>query len=160
MLHGVPTMRRQALLALAATAMLGACGQRHLPPIGAAPAERAPEQTAAEAAGPPLFVGRWAASATACDSRVWELTATRLTSPSALSCQLLKAERSSAGYSVNGMCTVGKASQPMRLIFTLTGSGRSLTMTGGPFTEPVALARCSQDLEAASSTPSSAAAPA
>ena len=154
-------MRRPAL-ALAATAMLAACGQRSLPPIGAAPAERTPPRSAAELAGPPQFVGRWAASTTACSGRGWTLTASSLTSPTALTCELFKAERTSAGYVVNSSCKVGKASQPMRLVFTLTGSGatRSLTMTGGPFTEPMALAQCSEAVQSASSTPASAAAPA
>lgn len=161
MLHGVFTMRRPAL-ALAVMALLAACGQRSLPPIGASPAERAPAQTAAEAAGPPLFVGRWAASTTACVARGWELTSTSLVSPSALTCRLFKAEPTSAGYTVYSTCMVGKASEPMRLVVTLSGSGktRSLTLTGGPFVEPVALSHCPRPLEAASSTPASAAAPA
>ena len=139
-----------------------ACSRQSEPPIGAAPAERAPPRTAAELAGPPQFVGRWAASETACSTRSWSLTASNLTSPSALTCELFKAERTSAGYVVNSTCKVGKASQPMRLVFTLTGSGpnRSLTLTGGPFTEPLALSRCPGNLESASSTPASAAAPA
>jgi len=161
MLHSVVTMRRPAL-ALAATVLLAACGQRSLPPIGAAPAERAPARTAAQIAGPPLFVGRWAASTAACASKVWDLTPSRLDSPGALTCQFFKTEPTSAGYTVYSTCMVGKASQPMRLVFTLTGVGknRSLTLTGGPFTEPVGLSRCSSAMESASSTPASAAAPA
>ena len=162
MLNGVPTMRRPVLFALAAMTLLGACEQEHLPPIGASPAERAPALSAAAVAGPPGFVGLWAASTTACAAREWALTPTTLTSPSALTCQLFKAERTSAGYTVYSTCTVGKASQPVQLVFTLTGSGatRSLTMTGGPFTEPVALSRCPQAAQSASSTLPSAAAPA
>ena len=80
-------------------------------------------------------------------------------SPSALTCELFKAQPTSAGYTVYSTCLVGKASQPMRLVFTLTGSGetRSLTLTGGPFTEPLALSRCPGAIESASA---SAAAPA
>ena len=156
-------MRRWTLLvALAAAGALGACSEHHEPPLRAAPAGRAPAKTAAQIAGPPLFVGRWAASTAACASRGWELTPARLTSPSALTCEFFKTEPTSAGYTVYSTCMVGKASQPMRLVFTLTGSGgsRSLTMTGGPFTEPVALSKCSGAVESASSTPASAAAPA
>lgn len=162
MLMGVPAKRRRIPLALLGAAALGACNQHHLPPIGAAPAERAPAPTLAEAAGPPLFVGRWAASTAACASRAWDLTPTSLKSPSALTCEFFKDERTSAGYTVYSTCKVGKASQPVRLVLTLTGSGatRSLTLTGGPFTEPVALSRCAPGIESASSTPESAAAPA
>ena len=157
----VPPKRRPALTACAVAMLLCACS-RPEPPIGAAPAERAPAPTAAMAAGPPLFVGRWAASKSACATRGWELTARSLKSPSALTCELFKAERTSAGYTVYSTCLVGKASEPMRLVFTLTGSGetRSLTMTGGPFTEPLALSRCSGAIESASSSSESTAAPA
>ena len=148
------------LLALLAAAGLGACSRHPEPPIGAAPAERAPARTAAEIAGPPLYVGRWAVSTAACSERGWELTPNRLTSPSALSCQFFKTEPTSAGYTVYSTCMVGKASQPMRLVFTLTSKNRALTMTGGPFSEPVALSRCPGALESASSTPASATAPA
>lgn len=161
MLNGVPMMRRPTLVVLATMALLGGC-ERSLPPIGAAPAERAPALSAAALAGPPGFVGRWAASKAACAARGWELTAVSLNSPSALTCQFFKSERTSAGYTVYSTCTVGKASQPVRLVFTLTGSdgARSLTLTGGPFTEPVSLALCSKATQSASSTPPSAAAPA
>ena len=84
-------------------------------------------------------------------------------SPSALSCELTKAKPTSAGYTVYGVCMVGKAAQPTRLIFTLTGSStsRSLTLSGGPFLEPMALARCPDGLQsAANAPPPSSAAPA
>jgi hypothetical protein len=155
MLNGVPAMRRPMLLAVLAIAWLGACSQHHEPPIGAAPAERAPPLTASAASGPPLFVGRWAASKSACAARGWQLTAGSLISPSALSCQFSKAEPTSAGYTVYSICAVGKASQPTRLIFTFSGSAanRALTLSGGPFTEPVALSRCPAGVESADSTP-------
>ena len=161
MLNGVPMMRRPTLVVLATMALLGAC-ERPLPPIGAAPAERAPALSPAAQAGPPGFVGRWAASKAACAARGWELTSVSLTSPTALTCELLDAQRTSAGYTVYSTCAVGKASQPVRLVFTLTGAGaaRSLTLTGGPFTEPVSLARCSEAVASTSNTPPSAAAPA
>ncbi len=161
MLTPVPPMRRLVLLALAA-AGLCAC-QREEPPLGAAPAERMPAVSAATAAGPPAFVGRWAVSRGACGERSWTLTAASLASPSALSCQFFKSVRTSAGYTVYSTCAIGKATQPMRLVFTLTGAGaeRALTLSGGPFTEPVALTRCPVDQQAAQSAPpASSAAPA
>ena len=115
------------------------------------------------AGGPPLFVGRWAASQAACATRGWELTPTSLKSPSALSCELTKAQPTSAGYTVYAVCTVGKAAQPTRLVFTLSGpsTNRGLTLTGGPFLEPMALARCpSGVLSASAAPPSSSSAPA
>jgi hypothetical protein len=154
MLDSVVPMRRLALV-LAATVMLAACGQRSLPPIGAAPAESAPPITAAATSGLPLFVGRWAVNKAACTGRGWSLTANSLTSPSALSCQFSKADPTSAGYTVYAVCAAGKASQPTRLTFTFSGpaSNRGLTLTDGPFTEPVALSRCPADIQAASSAP-------
>ncbi len=160
---GVPAMRRPALLALAAATTLCACSRQPEPPIGAAPAERAPSLAAAAAIGPPLFVGRWAASRGACAARGWDLTPTSLTSPNALTCELTKAQPTSAGYTVYAVCKIGKAAQPTRLIFTLSGpsTNRSLTLTGGPFLEPMALARCPSGIQSASTaSPASSAAPA
>jgi hypothetical protein len=161
---GAPSKQRLGQLALAAAALLCACSQKPEPPIGSAPAERAPPMTTGAAAtGAPLFVGRWAASQDACATRGWDLTATSLRSPSALSCELTKARPTPAGYTVYGVCMVGKAAQPTRLIFTLTGpaANRSLTLTGGPFLEPMALAKCPDGLQSASNpAPPSSSAPA
>ncbi len=162
MLKGVPAMRRRLLLAALATAALGACGRQE-PPFGAAPAERAPPMTAAASTGQPLFVGRWAATRTACADRSWEITAASLKSPSALSCEISKAQPTGAGYTVYATCMVGKAMQPTRLVFTFSGpsSNRALTLTGGPFTEPLALSRCPAGLQSAEGAPpESSAAPA
>ena len=115
----------------------------------------------AAAAGPPLFVGHWAVSRKACAERGWDLTPTSLQSPSALSCTFSKAEPTSAGYTVYAVCTVGKASQPTRLILTFSGHGQALTLTDGPFTEPVALTRCAAGAQTADgSTAQSSNAPA
>lgn len=155
-------MRRRLLIAGLAAAGLCACG-RHEPPLGAAPAERSPPMTSTSPAGQPLFVGRWAASRAACADRGWEITAAALKSPSALSCEIAKAEPTSAGYTVYATCIVGKATQPSRLVFTFSGpsTNRALTLTGGPFTEPMALARCPAGLQSAESAPpQSSAAPA
>ena len=143
--------------------LLCACSRQAEPPIGASPAERSPSLAAAAAVGPPLFVGRWAASRSACSTHGWELTATSLTSPNALNCELTKARPTSAGYTVYAVCKVGKAAQPTRLVFTLTGpsTDRSLTLTGGPFLEPMALAHCPGGLQSASTAaPASTNAPA
>lgn len=147
-------MRRRLLIAGLAAAGLCACGRQE-PPFGAAPAERNPPMTAVTPAGKPLFVGRWASSRAACADNGWEITAASLKSPSALSCEIAKAEPTGAGYTVYATCTVGKAMQPSRLVFTFSGpsANRSLTLTGGPFTEPMALARCPAGLQSAESAP-------
>jgi hypothetical protein len=152
---GAPSIRRATLIVLGAMALLAACSRSDDPPIGSAPAERAPTLTAIAPAGAPLFVGRWAASRSACSTKGWDLTTTSLRSPSALSCELTKARPTPAGYTVYGVCTVGKATEPTRLIFTLTGpaAARSLTLTGGPFLEPMALAKCPDGLQSAANAP-------
>ena len=45
---------------------------------------------------------------------------------------------------MDSVCTVGKAREPGHLDFTLTGkgAGRSLTVSGGPFNEPMGLVAC------------------
>ena len=133
-------MRRTA--ALAGVLMLAACGQERLPPIGASAQERSAPPIPISSTNPPTFVGRWATVESVCDSRAWVLQADRLQSPSAFGCNLVQVDPTSAGYSVSGMCSVGKAIQPVHLNFTLTDSARSLTLDGSPFAEPVGLVRC------------------
>ena len=133
--------RRLILAALLLTT--AACQRTPEPPLGAGIAERASPHPAS-AAGTPTFVGRWAVAKAACARQPWVLTTGELRSPSVLSCSFDKVDPTDAGYTVYSVCTVGKAKAPGRLVFTLTGRGaaRSLTVNGGPFTEPMALARC------------------
>jgi hypothetical protein len=130
---------RRSILALVALTAAAACHRRPLPPLGAAAAERAPPRPAG---GTPGFVGAWALEAADCNGRAWLLTTGGMQSPSVLSCSFDKINPTDAGYTVYSLCTVGKARAPGRLVFTLTGQGRSLTMNGGPFAEPLALVRC------------------
>ncbi|MEI9963914.1 MAG: hypothetical protein WDM92_03660 [Caulobacteraceae bacterium] len=138
-------------------AMLAACSGKPEPSLGASIAEMAPSPSlsAAAAGQPPAFVGVWAASTHACGSKTWTFTVDRLEAPGGLSCSFDRASPSSAGYEVDGICSVGKAVSPTRLDFTLSGAGgvRSLTISGGPFAEPVALARCDGLKEAAAVPP-------
>ena len=121
---------------------LAACGPKSTPPIGAAlEKERTPIPISST--NPPTFVGRWATVAGVCDTKAWVLAADRLQSPSAFGCNLVQVDPTSAGYSVSGMCSVGKAIQPVHLNFTMTDSARSLTLDGSPFAEPIGLVRCS-----------------
>jgi hypothetical protein len=64
--------------------------------------------------------------------------------PTALSCTFDKIIPSDAGYVVYGECEVGRAREPSTLMLTMTGraAARSMTVSGGPFNDPVALAQC------------------
>ena len=95
-------------------------------------------------AGPPTFVGRWATTPTGCGHADWVLTADQMQSPGALSCNFVKVEPTSAGFTAWSSCTSGRATGPTRLIFTLSGPDRDkdLTVEGGPLAGPVALERC------------------
>ncbi len=138
-------MRRTTLALLV---VLAACGKT--PPIGASAAEQAPPLSAAGAAGPPAFVGRWASSKAVCAQRPWILQAGELRSPGVLSCQFVRVDPTPAGYTVLSICTVGKVEEPTQLAFTLTGKGddRSLTLSGGPFAEPAPLTWCDDQVAA------------
>ena len=139
---GVFLLRRSPGLFLTAL-LLCACHDRDALLTASASAEARPTPTAT-GAGPPDFVGQWAPSPAACGQETWSFTAARMDSPSALSCAFDRVDSSDAGYTAIGVCTVGRAKAPGRLVFTMTGDGasRSLTMNGGPFPEPVALVRC------------------
>jgi hypothetical protein len=151
MTRPVVATRRLILTALLLTT--AACHRPAEPPLGAGVAERAPPHPAS-AAGPPAFVGRWAVARAACARQPWVLTSDQLRSPSVLSCSFDKVNPTDAGYTIYSVCTVGKAQAPGRLVFTLTGQGstRSLTVNGGPFTEPMALARCPETAAAQSAS--------
>ena len=123
-----------------------ACGPKEAP-LGAGPSgEAAPASGPARpvAASSLSFVGHWAATKTGCAREPWVFTAGGLSSPDVLSCTFGKINPTDAGYSVTAICAVGNAWAPGQLLFTMTGAGaaRSLTMSGGPFSEPVALERC------------------
>ena len=132
-------------MALAAVLTLGALAacERPEPPLGASLHGHGETTIPISSTNPPTFVGRWATVEAVCDSKAWVLQADRLQSPSAFGCNLVQVDPTSAGYSVSGMCSVGKAIQPVHLNFTITDSARSLTLDGSPFAEPVGLVRCS-----------------
>jgi hypothetical protein len=104
-----------------------------------------PPPPPAQADGRPAFVGRWAAARTACGHDAWSLDGKGLVSPSVLSCSFDRVDPTDAGYTAIGICTAGKAKAPGRLVLTLTQGSRALTLSGGPFAEPVALVRCTDD---------------
>ncbi len=143
MRNGVIPVRRLSALLLAAM-LLVACRDRYVLKTART---AAPIPRAEAVGGPPGYVGRWAPSASACTKDGWSFTTAGMESPGVLSCSFDKINPTDAGYTAVGVCTVGKAKAPGRLVMTLTGRGpsRSLTLNGGPFTEPVALARCPEE---------------
>ncbi len=155
MATGVFKMRRWAVLSLLLCATVTACG-RGDEPIKANPAYDSPVP-----AGPPVFIGRWAPGSAACDSGPWVIGSDGLRSPAGLACTFESIDPSSAGYIVGALCQVGKVMQPTRIVVTVTGRApsQSITMTGGPFAEPVALSRCPSPATAAPASPPVSAAP-
>ena len=143
-----------ALAGLGMAALTAGCGPSE-PPIGANPKA----YQSAVPTGPLAFVGRWGGGSSRCARDVWVIGSDGLRSPSALACSFESIEPTSAGYIVGGMCQVGKAVQPTRLVFTISGppGDQDLTVTGGPFNEPLALERCpNQDAAPASALPAPA----
>ena len=153
MVTGVFKMRRWLVLSLLLSATLTACGPSE-PPIGSNPKA----YDSAAPAGPPAFIGRWGLETHGCDRDIWLIGSDGLRSPGGLACGFESIDSTSAGYIVGAMCRIGKAVQPTRIVFTITGpvTAQSLTMTGGPFAEPVALSRCPSS---AAVTPASLAVP-
>jgi len=131
---------------------LCACHGSGVPMAKASPELDQPAPAAAAAAAKvPAYVGRWAVTPSACAARAWNVGADQLRSPGPFSCSFTEVTPTLAGYTVLGMCRVGKASAPGRLVFTMTQlpSGPSLTVSGGPFQEPIGLVRCGEPVQAA-----------
>ena len=130
-----------ALLIAAPLAALGACGksgstglfaERSIPLIA----------PAAEAGTPPTFVGNWAETTAQCDQPM-VIQARSLSSDSA-DCEFDKVDQSGAGYAVASTCKVRGKLQPVRLNMIMPESDHmsSLTVSGGPFKDALALQRC------------------
>ena len=140
--------------ALGAAFGLSACRRDALPMAKNVPAAAQTPVTHA-VNGQPGYVGRWAVSQADCAQRAWVFSPEKLQTPGPFTCDLSHVEPTTAGYSVNGTCTVGAASAPTLLNFTLTRfGGPSLTVSGGPFPEPVALGRCRSDVHTAEASTS------
>jgi hypothetical protein len=126
---------------LAAGGLLAACHRGGVPMAKASP--ELTRSVSHTVDGRPGYVGRWAVTAADCSRRAWVFSAAAMQTPGPFSCNLEHVQPTPAGYTVDGTCQVGAASAPGRLVFTLTRlGGLSLTVSGGPFPEPVALARC------------------
>lgn len=133
-------MIRNALLPIVLLAGLAACDKPQ--------SKLFAEQTVAVVATPasaeavPHFVGRWSTADGQCASP-WVIQARSLQGGD-ISCEFDKVDTSSAGYSVASTCKVEGKLQPVRLSIVLPDPNRStsLTVSGGPFQDAVALQRC------------------
>jgi hypothetical protein len=125
-------------LAFVMAAGLAACGRpqglyadRSIPVVApAASAETAPP-----------FVGRWT---TAGQCQTPMVIAARSLSDGAVTCDFDRVEASSAGYSIATVCHAAGHSTPGRLLVMLPDPVHvtSLTLSGGPFSDAVAVQRC------------------
>lgn len=130
-------MRHAALLPLALLLGLCACGKAETGlfadrsiPVLAPPAS---------AETPARYVGRWAAAPNQCgDAVVIEARSLR---DAGFTCEFDKVDQSSAGYTATSLCRMKSGPTPSRLTMVLPEPA-SLTISGGPFKDGVALQRC------------------
>jgi hypothetical protein len=136
-------VHRSILLCIIAISGLAACQRGE---SGLFASRSIPSALPAEAPGaPPRFVGRWATETAGCgEDEVWVIQAKGLQSAKAVPCEFDRVQPTSAGYVVATVCQSAGRSVPGRLTLTLSeyGHGRTMTVAGGPFKDPVALQRC------------------
>lgn len=104
----------------------------------------ADQSTVANAPAIPIqnYVGRWAVNADNCVSHPWTFAKASLAAGDGTVCDIAGAERSPAGFSLPGICRRPDGDLPGRLLLTFAGVD-SMTLTGGPYRQPVTLVRCS-----------------
>ena len=133
---------RSILLCILALAGLGACQRQD----GLFASRTFPSALPVEASGDtPRFVGRWATVTAGCgQDEVWVIKAKGLQSATDVPCTFDRVQTTSAGYVVATVCQAAGKPIPGRLTLTLSeyGAGRTMTVAGGPFSDPVALQRC------------------
>lgn len=134
-------MRATLMLLFGAAACLGACKRSDIYSKQSLPAAT---PISSLTSGTPDFVGRWAATRADCPTSPWVLTPAELDTPGQTHCRLGKLSAASAGYSTDVVCTGPAPEQLGRVTLTMSGEGasRGLTLSGGPFTLPVALTPC------------------
>ena len=131
-------MRNAALLSLALLLGLCACGKadkslfadRSIPVLA----------PSASAETPARYVGRWAAAPEQCSDAV--VIEARSLRDAAFSCEFDKVDQSSAGFTATSLCRMKSGPTPSRLTMILPEPA-SITISGGPFKDGVALTRCS-----------------
>jgi hypothetical protein len=152
-MNSVRALRRILPSAWPLLAALGAaaCHQQGLPIAKSSPEPAHAALSASMGSSTPAYVGRWAVTASACEDRPWSLASDQLRSPGPFSCTFEQVTPTLAGYTVNALCRVGKANAFGRLELTMARlpSGPSLTVSGGPFQEPIGLTRCPEPVQAA-----------
>ena len=133
-------MRATPLIVLGAAACLLACGRgnglysKHSPQLASAPVMQ----------GPQALDGRWARTVADCVGAAWTVSASGLEAPNGLHCSFAKLNAATAGFGADTVCKGAGAERIGWMTMTLSGQGasRGLTLAGGPFPTPVALARC------------------
>lgn len=127
-------------LTLPPLVLLGACDRQD----SLMRAESPPAlSTPAPARGPPTFVGVWASTAAACARQPWRLSPTHIAESGGVDCSIDQLDVTLAGYTAHSICTRAGVSAPGRIVLTMSSAGgHSLTLSDGPFREPVSLVRC------------------
>lgn len=93
---------------------------------------------------PPLqdYIGRWAVTTDNCVSHPWVFETNRMTAADGTDCDIAKADKTPAGFSLPGICRRPEGELPGRLLLTFADAD-SVTLTGGFYKQPVTLVRCS-----------------
>jgi hypothetical protein len=130
-------MRHAALLPLALLLGLCACGKAETSLF----AERSVPMLAppASAETPARYVGHWAATPEQCSDAV--VIEARSLREDNFTCEFDKVDQSSAGYTATSLCRMKSGPQPSRLTMIMPEPA-SITISGGPFKDGVALTRC------------------
>lgn len=77
-------------------------------------------------AGPPRFVGRWAAEEAMCARIAWRFTADEVRTPAGSVCGFDSVVRVPGGYSIAARCTAEGPERPDRLEIRFSESGRAM----------------------------------
>lgn len=156
---------RYALILLAATAALAACGDRDgRPPPSAAnlaapnpktvePAPDAPGQPVAadtttpagelpRASSPTRYVGLWSAASMSCADPAWRFEADHLATKGEVSCDFENVVTVPGGYDIAARCTAEGEEKAYTLRLRFAESAKAMLVSGGPFSEEVGLVYC------------------
>lgn len=130
-------MRNAALLPLVLLLGLCACGKSEKSLFADRSVPIRPSLASAET--PARYIGHWAASQGQCsDPMVIEA---RSLNKDGITCEFDKVEASSAGYTATSLCRMKSGLKPARLTMVMPEPA-SITISGGPFKDALALQRC------------------
>lgn len=136
-------MRITAILLaiLAATCLAGCNRQGNL--VRAESPRGLQASATAQAQAQPNFAGAWARTAAECRRQPWRLSVTRVTGPGGVDCGIEQLDSTLAGYTAHSTCTANGVATPGRIVLTVGAAQTgTLTLSQGPFGEPVSLVRC------------------